>query len=162
MLFSYRRYKRGSTWAVWRWKDILFGHTLYLRRLHILHTPIGGVMLHWIPSPDPQRDLHDHPVGFISFPLRGRYVEQTPAGFRWVCPLWGWGRPASSSLTLWDRIKCAWNIKRACGDDRHRIIWVHPATVTLVFYGPSRRVWGFHEQSGWTPWYEYSHMGESI
>lgn len=134
-----RIYKTGSKWAGWRWKEISFGNTPYIRRLHLVHTPLGGVMLHFFGGPDPQRDRHDHPVDFLSIVLRGSYVEErpVPGGFGMV----------RERTVRW------FNLMRATGI--HRITRVAPKTTTLVFYGPSKRVWGFHTSQGWVPWTRY-------
>lgn len=71
-----RTYKSGSRWAVWRWAE---SPLLYMKRLHLLHTPLGGVMLNFISKPDPWSDMHDHPVNFISILLRWRLVSSYAA-----------------------------------------------------------------------------------
>jgi hypothetical protein len=137
-----RMYKSGSRWSLWRWTDVVLNGVLYLRRLHLVQTPWFSVMLHWL-TPDPQPDLHDHPVSFLSIPLRGGYCEMTPSGGRLI----GMGYHAT-------------NFKRAT--DTHRISWVHPdGALTLVFAGPVVRSWGFHTPRGWVPWREYQHNGDA-
>lgn len=49
-MFKDRLYKSGSRWTLWRWAR---SPLLYMRRLHIVHTPWGGVILNWISRPDP-------------------------------------------------------------------------------------------------------------
>ncbi|MGH8654957.1 MAG: hypothetical protein ACREYE_23575 [Gammaproteobacteria bacterium] len=138
-----RRYISGSRCCFWRWTDITFDSKLYMRRLHIvqLQVPVGGklyggaVMLHWIRTADPQLDLHDHPVSFLSIPLRGGYLEELHNGKRrWI-----------------DGFRYNW--KRAT--DSHRIIAVLPETLMLVLAGPTRRAWGFHTPTGWVAWRDY-------
>lgn len=132
-LFYARRYRSGSKWAFWRWTRVVLDSTLYLLRLHILQTPLGSAMVHWIYHADPQPDTHDHPVWFMSFVLRGWYREQTPNGMRMI---------------RW------FNIVRP--QDRHRIDAVSPGgVVTLVFCGRGVRTWGFHTAKGWIPWMDY-------
>ena len=162
-----RRYKSGSRWAVWRWMDIILGGRLYLRRLHLLHTPVGGVMVHWIPEPDIQRHLHDHPVNFWSFILRGWYIEErsdfdgcdvistrnfyaSPKFF--VFAGWRWIRRIRRSC---DKVSVM-NSLMGSATESHRIVQCSPRTVTLVFYGPRLRVWGFHTEKGWVPWTKYA------
>lgn len=106
--------------------------TPYLTRLFLLHTPWFSVMMHWL-KPDPQPDMHDHPVTFLSLILRGFYVEQIATGGLQKC--------------RW------WNFKRAT--DAHRIVWTAPNTLTLVITGPRRREWGFITPKGWVPWRMY-------
>lgn len=138
-----RKYTSGTRWCVWRWTDIVLGGLLYLRRLHLVQTPWFAVMLHWIMRPDPQPDLHDHPVSFLSVPLVGQYIEQTPTGYE-----------------RHDRLR----LKRTT--DRHRIVCLvgDGPCLTLVFAGPVREPphppskdrWGFHTPNGWVGWREYS------
>jgi hypothetical protein len=128
-----RRYKSGMRWCAWRWTDVVLDGKLYLRRLHLVQTPWFSVMLHWIPSEDPQPDMHDHPVSFLSIVLRGWYDELRDDG---LCDTIRWGQ-----------------FKRAT--DVHRIVPVARNTLPLVLAGPVVRSWGYHTPEGWVPWREY-------
>lgn len=86
-----------------------------------------------IRKPDSDRWMHDHPWGFVSLLLRGRYVEQTPHSVRAVRWL---------------------NLKRAT--DLHRILWVDRA-ITLVLTTRKKRTWGFQTDCGWVGWRDYLH-----
>lgn len=160
-----RRYKSGTRWCSWRWTDVVLNGELYLRRLHLVQTPWFSIMLHWIQRPDSQPDMHDHPVSFWSFLVRGWYIEATPSGPRMYCSLprrlsgklrrellRGYKGPAALERALFT--PKAINRKRAT--DKHRIIVSHPNMLTLVFAGPVVRSWGFHTPKGWVPWREYS------
>lgn len=141
-ILASRRYKTGMGWAFWRWTDVLTYGEPYLTRLHLIKLPSGrAVMLHWIKRPDPQPDMHDHPVGFLALVLWGGYREMVPAGFK------EFPRLAKARGVYW------WNRKRAT--DVHRIIEVAPGTITLVFAGPKTREWGFLTWKGWVHWKEY-------
>jgi hypothetical protein len=129
-----RMYTSGSRWAVWRWT---FTPSGYLTRLFLVHTPWGGIMLHWINGPDPEPDMHNHPVTFLSLIIRGEYVECLWPGLR------------GERLVRW------FNFIRA-KTDIHRITRVAPGTLTLVFYGPKRCDWGFFTPQGFVPWKEYN------
>ena len=133
-----REYKSGSSWAVWRWSDVSFQGEMYLRRLILLRVPrVGVVMLHWILGPDPQPDLHDHPVTFLSIVVCGGYTEIRPSPFKWI-----------------DIYYVRWmNFIRAT--DVHRITRVVPSTITLAIGGPGVRDWGFHTPNGWVHWKDY-------
>lgn len=147
MILFHRKYKSGTGFCIWRWTDIYDDSEhddLYLRRLHIIQVPhVGAIMLHWIVRPDHSRDLHDHPVSFLSFVLRGGYLERVPSSIRG---------------TEFIRIVRWWNFKRAT--DAHRItdVWGRGGALTLVFAGPKRRQWGFHTANGWVPWTEYERL----
>lgn len=132
-------------WAFWRWTEVCGQDgTEYLRRLHLLHTPIGSIMLHWIRKPDPSPDMHDHPVAFVSFVLRGGYTEQVPS--RWpLVKHW------QTDLRKIRRV----NVKRPSA--RHRIVEVLPRTLTLVFAGPKVQEWGYYtgNRNRFVPWKDY-------
>ena len=137
--FPDRKYHSGALWCVWRWTNVDpngDGDT-YLTRLHLFRIPWCSCMLHWILRPDPQPDLHDHPVSFLSIVLSGFYDEEIPDGVG--------GR--QTVRVRW------WNLKRAT--DCHRIVAIARPVVTLVFAGPAVREWGFHTPHGWVPWREY-------
>lgn len=128
-----REYKSGSSFALWRWKDVVQDGELYLRRLHLIQTPWFSIFVHWIPRPDRDEFLHDHPVTFLSIVLKGWYFEV---------------RESSQRMVRW------FNFVHAT--DAHRIIYVHPTgAITLVFSGPPQRVWGFHTYKGWVSWRDY-------
>ena len=136
-----RRYKSGTRWGFWLWTDVRLEGQTYLTRLHLLKAPGFSIFLHWILKPDSQRDLHDHPVPFLSLILRGWYGEVQPDGYhlrRWF----NWITPTT----------------------RHRITRTSAGGVlTLCIAGPPRtdRPWGFHTPEGFVPWTEYDHVGET-
>jgi hypothetical protein len=134
-----RKYSSGTLWCVWRWTEVdpEGGAETYLTRLHLFRVPWCSCMLHWIRRPDPQPDLHDHPVSFLSIVLTGSYDEEIPDG-------------EHDRRTV--RVKW-WNFKRAI--DRHRIVCLRGRLLTLVFAGPAVREWGFYTPDGWVPWREY-------
>jgi hypothetical protein len=136
-LFPSRRYRTSQPWALWHWTEIKLDGEPYLTRLHLIKIPkLGAIMLHWIHRADPQRDLHDHPVTFLSFVLRGSYLEETPTGTRHVRLV---------------------NFKRASA--AHRITHTFGNVLTLVFATPNQRRWGFHTLKGWIFWQDYEHKG---
>ena len=126
-----RRYKHDSTWALWRYTDVDWRGETYLLRLHLLKTPWGAVMLHWINGPDPAPDPHDHPVDFVSLTVRGGYKEKTSGGLN----------------------RRRLRFRRAT--DVHRIVECDPRTVTLVLCGPNRNRWGYFTAAGWIDWKIY-------
>jgi hypothetical protein len=131
-----RQYKSGSKWALWRWTYTPSG---YITRLHLLKTPWFAVCLHWLNGPDPEPDLHDHPVTFLSLVLRGGYRELRRRGTH-----------------TFTNYVYRHNVIRATALDCHRIEEVCPGTVTLCFMGPKRREWGFHTPEGWVYWKDYN------
>ena len=131
---STRTYKSGSGFALWRWTYTPSG---YITRLHIFKTPWFALVMHWINGPDPEPDPHDHPVTFFSLILRGWYVEER-----------GLLAVPRTYIHIW------YNFIRAT--DIHRIVYVHPKTITLCFMGPKVREWGFWPKGVWTYWKEYN------
>ncbi len=131
-----REYTHGTKWCVWQWKDIVLYGELYLRRLHVFQCPWFSILVHWFYQPDPQPDLHDHPISFLSVVLRGGYVEL---------------RGVNGEIRE-RHVKYA-NWIRSC--DKHRIISVEPYTMTLCFCGPREREWGFWTDQGFVPWTRY-------
>ena len=128
--------KVGRRWGFWERFLIGFRDDLYLDRLGIVTTPWFSIKLHRIYRPDRQRDLHDHPWNFVSFILRGSYVEDTPQGQR---------------RRRW------FNFKRA--EDRHSIREVSRSPVwTLIYTGPKRRSWGFWRGGKFIPWRQYDKL----
>lgn len=130
-----RKYKSGSSFALWRWTEV---DSEYITRLHVIKTPLFAICVHWIKKPDPEPYQHDHPVSFISFILSGGYKE-----FRFK-------NKAYADITRF------WiNTFSASPEDRHTITDVAPNTVTLCFMGPKTRDWGFHTPEGWVMWKDY-------
>lgn len=143
-LFTNRQYKTGTQWGIWLWT---FVPSNYITRLHLIKTPLFSVCLHWLNKPDEEPYLHDHPVSFVSFILRGWYKEERvqfvvqaePAGFYHYIKLNKWI-----------------NFIEGSRRDRHRIIEVAPNTLTLCFMGPKIRGWGFYLEDGrWMHWKNY-------
>lgn len=134
-------------WAFMRRRRIGTGDDVYLDRVYVLQTPWFGIMFHRIWRPDNQRDLHDHPWTFLSFVLRGSYVEDV------VCA--GCDRHYDDGHTAKRRVRWV-NFKRA--EDRHSIREVSRRPIwTLVFTGPKRRTWGFWVDGGkrFVRWTDY-------
>lgn len=130
-MFRNRKYRSGSTYALWRWTDV---DSEYITRLHMLKTRWWAICVHWLNKPDPEPFDHDHPVSFLSIILRGGYTENRNGQVR----------------------KHRWfNFVRATQDDRHTITHVEPNTVTLCFMGPKIREWGYTTPTGWIMWKDY-------
>lgn len=129
---NFREYHTGMKYCFWRWKVI---DSNYLIRLHIIKTPIFAICMHWILRPDRERDLHDHPVNFLSIILRGGYVEER------------------SGKRLAFKTRRFFNFIRAT--DIRRICYVNSPCITLCFMGPKIREWGFYTSRGWIYWKDY-------
>lgn len=102
----------------------------YLTRWRLIQTPWFAVMLHRFDGPDPRPTLHDHPWPFLSFVLRGGYVE------RRLDPM--------TMLTNEDhRVRF---VNRAPLGTLHAITrLLRRPTWTLMLTGRRRRIWGYLE-----------------
>lgn len=120
--------------------EALNGHDLcptYMYRWTLLKFGFGGygLYLHHFVADDWSRDMHDHPKRFISIGLRGRYIEETPAGER--------------------EYRAPW-IRTFPAEHIHRIR-LHPGEEawTLVLVLKTVRRWGFWNSGSWVPWRTY-------
>jgi len=119
-------------WQIaWR-ENLLCATGVYLRRWRI-ETPWFSVRLHhWFASDD-SRSPHDHPWDFVTFVLRGSYVDE------------GEHR---------QRVR-AGHVYHRSSTHAH---WVHldrGPVWTLVLTGPKVRRWGFWVKNRWVRSYRY-------
>lgn len=148
-LFSRRIEKEldKGRWGLWRWHDIIINNELYLTRLTLFKTPLFAVRLHWIHKEDPDRDLHDHPWGFVSFVLRGWYKEQECSDPD-MRQAWLEADEVGEANRKWpikERLIRWFNHKDTLA--AHRITEVSPKLLTLVFTGPKTKDWGFYDKN---------------
>lgn len=115
----------------------------YLIRWHI-RFPFGfAIYFHKLCLSDPDRCLHDHPWGFLSILVWGRYTEHVPGKMR--------------------RIRWL-NIHRAT--DAHRVVLdkddagQDKPVYTILLRGRRQREFGFHTEEGWLHWREYNVRNE--
>lgn len=141
--------RRSPRWAVMqRMRISKPGYGLYLDRIRIIQTPLGGVYLHHIVRPDADKDPHDHPWPFGSLVLRGGYQEQ----FHPIPNV----HINTFRVQRWSR----WSWHRMGTETAHRITHVLGDTWTLVFVGRRRRTWGFFKDGTWFSWDEYEEMAK--
>jgi len=124
-----------------------------------------GIYLHRIDAPDPGRDLHDHPWPFVSIILRGGYEEKY-ADTR-EAPFLALAAEQNERCVGPDRATCrrgfrtGWavgSIHRMPLTMCHRIVAVHPGTMTLVLRGRKSRQWGFYQPIGWVSHRRYDYQ----
>lgn len=146
------KYVSNVSWAFMRFMDIpdtANREYVYLRRLIIFKTPLCGMYLHWIYTPDNGRDPHNHPMNFWSLILRGAYIEKR----YWDWEAWG-RRPQS-------RMRKQWSVARTTVKDFHDIKLIKRVpTVTLLLTGKRQQDWGFMTKGGFVPQQEYRAMIE--
>jgi hypothetical protein len=137
-------YKLSVNWSFMRIMDIEDQENpgyVYLRRLIVFKTPWCGIYVHWIYTPDGQRDPHNHPMNFWSFVLLGGYTEH---------------RYKISHRALIGRRRSQGSIARTTTEDFHRIVrlWRTP-TITILLTGRRAQEWGFLTKGGYIPAHEY-------
>jgi hypothetical protein len=128
---------------------------LYMRRWAAEVPWLGGVRLHYIAGPDPGPYPHDHPFDFVSFVLRGWYVEENQDHWRFhVLRLFGrcgvWLDACFLERRRWLSVAARY------AEHTHRIVEVAPGGCwTLVVSGRRRRTWGYVTAHGWIDFLTY-------
>lgn len=132
----------SKNWALLRTERIPAPDgTPYLDRLRIVATPWFSLYLHRIRQSDADRDRHDHPWPFVSFIVRGGYIESVA--------------PTSDPQRAAIKARSAWRMHHHPLSICHRIELIIPGTVTLVLTGRRRDDWGFYTENGYVSWQEY-------
>lgn len=137
-------YRKGHfTRAQIRGKD----GSLYMDRWYILYFPrLFSIRIHHIVRPDLDRWPHDHPWTFVSFILRGGYIEevcrphQFEIGLTTDGPSWV---PYHIRRIRRFNFKTETDLHRITKFSRKQGAW------TLVITGPELREWGFMTAEGW-------------
>jgi hypothetical protein len=133
----------SKNWGFMEWADIpdrADPELVYLRRFRVFQTPYVALYVHWIMTPDTDRDPHDHPWNFFSFILRGGYTERL-----WETTTWPAGRTESQRISYirrWNRF----TLHRMPRHLAHKIISADTGLVTVILTGRRQGSWGF-----WTP-----------
>lgn len=109
----------------------------------IPENPLCTVLVHRFTGSDPAPDPHDHPWGFLTIVLWGRYTE--------YCRYEYHGVPFLMPRIVWGiHFRSAEHAHRVeLNPDQRRPVW------TLVITGPRRRKWGFYTAEGWVHWKKY-------
>jgi hypothetical protein len=125
---------------------IKHGPLPYLERWYVIpRNPIFCIYLHRFRMDDEDRAMHDHPSVSLSWILDVGYFEITPQGKFWRPP----GAIITRKATQLHRVV----LKR---DDGNEPI---PA-ISLFFFGPKYRNWGFDCPRRWVPWQEFTAPGD--
>ena len=106
----------------------------YLIRYTLFTCPWFSIKVHKILLSDPSC-MHDHPWAFLTFLLKGGYVERTPKGSKVYSRGSLLYRPASYIHKL----------------EIHQPVW----TFVITFRKIKR--WGFLTPLGWVEWYKYDY-----
>ena len=106
---------------------------IYLKRWNLFECKFFSVKLHNIILSDYDCH-HDHPWSFISFIIKGGYVEYKDGTSKIIHPFSLLWRPAKTSHRL----------------ELHQPCW------SLVITFKKTRQWGFFTKEGWVPWFKYN------
>lgn len=138
--------RRSPSWAFMEGFQAAKGDRPYLDRLRLIQTPMFGLYLHRIHTPDTDRDPHDHPWWFASLVLSGGYTERV-----WDTPELRDRPPFAPRRRVRGRFSL-----RCLGRRRaHKITEVRGLLWTLVLTGPRRSSWGFWTAGGYVDWRDY-------
>lgn len=116
---------------------------------------------HFLPNAD-DRDVHDHPAGFVTIVLRGGYADMAPcvycAGNGYHTLLSGRGTNpcefCDGGVVLRERMT-AGMIRYRSAEHAHRTKVGAKGCWTLVVMLKKSRPWGFLRAGRWWPWREY-------
>lgn len=111
------------------------------------------LMVHYFPPNVEDRDPHDHPRGFWTLVLRGRYLDLVPCetcgghGYH-DCECMGEGMRVGDVMTP--------GMVRYRPPEHVHITQSGPRGAwTIVLMGPAARAWGFWREGTWWAWRKY-------
>jgi len=138
------------------------GQTL-LERWNIFECRFFSIKIHKLVGSDAACH-HDHPWAFITFLLKGGYVEYTPADgqskpefnqhFEYNEDVKGL-RLVSEKGKVYSRFSLLYRPSYYA----HRLE-IHQPVTTLVITFKKVRNWGFYTQKGWVHWFDYSRKND--
>lgn len=108
----------------------------YLIRYSIFTCRFFAIKIHNLLISDDDC-LHDHPWDFMTFILKGGYVEHTPQGSK-----------------LYSRFSLLYRHLHYI----HRLE-IHQPVWTLVITFRKKKSWGFYTKRGWVEWFKYRPTG---
>lgn len=145
---------QGSRWAfMQRYMIPQPDGSPYVLRLRIVQTPLFGLYLHRWFSADNDRDLHDHPWWFVTWIIRGSYLEHINTISNEL------DQQSRGILSRWQEERKRWSLHAVRLNQCHRVVSFQPGTVTLILTGRRKRSWGFYTSEGYVPFYKYERLG---
>lgn len=144
-------------------------HNVYLIRSILFKSPLFCIYIHRFMRSDNDRELHDHPFGFLSYVVRGSYTETRMFGYRdgpttMIGPRFETAVRAQGSLAF----RPATTIHRVELDRDYAAKEFAIAPLTVIVRGPNVRQWGFWREIfgyedcvyyQWVKWTDY--LGET-
>jgi len=105
---------------------------VHFQRYRLFACPWFNIYIHKLCKSDEEKHPHDHPWSFITFILKGNYIEYTLDHPRGILRKW-------------------LHIVYHRAEDVHKFILPEEPkpTWTLVFTGPRKREWGYLTETGW-------------
>lgn len=136
----------GFRWA----EELECSQGVYLRRW-VLETPAFSFRLHhWLRSDD-DRAFHDHPWGFHTLILKGKYHDCSPATID------------NQTYPVVMELMTPGKIKYRPAEHKHYVLVEPPGCWTLLWTGPKSRRWGFWLKNRFVISYRYFYqMGRHI
>lgn len=113
----------------------------YLDRLYIFRCKWFSLRFHKILMSDLDRDLHCHPWNWVTFMVKGAYIEETQKGKRRIRAGMLNGHKATTP---------------------HKLTLLTDEVWTIFITGREKRDWGFHTENGWVSHNDYFNTGRSI
>ena len=124
--------------------------SLYMERFGLFETRWLTARVHHIVKPDLDREMHDHPAGFVSVVLKGEYDEARP----WdIEPCFH----GCDDELVFITTRKAGSIAYRGPMTRHRITQVSDGGVWTLFFfvGGIKQWWGFYTPAGKVHWRDY-------
>lgn len=125
---------------------------IYLNRWHLLpRNRFLNLYLHQFLGSDDDRALHDHPWWFVSWIIKGEYIEHTPTRYQ------------QQLGVTWTRIhsRTRWSVAYRPAKWAHRVqllpdgVGGEKPVWTIILTGPKIRSWGFYCPQGWVHWWRF-------
>jgi hypothetical protein len=143
----------GSRWAILRRVEVRESGNpehLLITRYRIVTTPLFGVMVHALESPDDTRNLHNHPWPFFTLILRGGYDQLFSSSLDDAVA------DAESNQSQQTKVMLPGSFGWMTRNEFHAIAKLHRSpTWTLFITGPRLGKWGFATADGFVEHDEY-------
>lgn len=132
------------------WQDPYLLRWYVLPRNHFLN-----IYLHKFIRSDDDRALHDHPWSFLSWIIKGEYIEHADNGM-YLRERWSIAYRPAKWLHRVELLRGP-----AIARERTRVRPVRPELPvwTLILTGPKKREWGFQCPQGWRHWEHFVEAG---
>lgn len=148
----------GSRWKllpVVKWGQVIGNEECPYMRRWLIQNRWGTVRVHHFLSSDDDRAMHDHPWWFITFMLKGSYVDVSKCTECYdgkTEPMWWDCRICDGTGIIRDRLRVG-SIRFRRATHIHRV--ESTGSWTFVISGPWQRHWGFWSKGTFQRWKAY-------